>query len=650
MFIHRARCTSAGCQRTAVRTPPCMVHGIGAWLCHNRRIHDRPTDSALPDRPAARRGRHGRRLRSRGHAARPARRAEVPAAEHRRGRRGVERFQREARIASSLNHPNICTIYDSASTRAGSFIAMELLEGESLRGADPRPAAAARADPGRRLPARRRARRRARQGHHPSRHQAGQHLHHEARPGQAARLRHRQARRRRRQHDATAETRAAGDVLTMPGMAVGSINYMSPEQARGEELDGRTDLFSLGLVLYEMATGRQAFGGQTTAVVFDAHPEPSAGRSADDEPGRCPEELTARHHARRSRRIGSMRYQTAADMLAELAHPARHDRRRPAYRRATAAAAICRPRSRRPSDRSRRASGGRAAIGTRRWLMLRRRRWSCSPPSAATSSGDPRARPALTERDTVLDRRLRELDRRPGVRRRAEAGRGRAAAAVAVPDAAARSAHPAHAAADAAAARRAGRRRSRARGVPARRRQGHGRRIDRAARVGLRHHPRARTTARPASRSRNSRRRPRARKTCSTSSALAVTALREHLGESLASIQKYDVPVTDATTKSLEALRPTGRACARAATQGRRGVDSVLQAGGRAGSELRARLRQARRRHRQPRPGRRRRRRTRSRRTSCAIGSASTSGSTSTGTTPRACCRIRRRSRRRSSC
>ena len=73
-------------------------------------------------------------------------------------------------------------------------------------------------------------------------------------------------------------------------MAVGSINYMSPEQARGEELDARTDLFSLGLVLYEMATGRQAFAGQTTAVVFDGilNRQPTEPRAMNPE---VPEEL-----------------------------------------------------------------------------------------------------------------------------------------------------------------------------------------------------------------------------------------------------------------------------------------------------------------------------------------------------------------------
>jgi tetratricopeptide (TPR) repeat protein len=112
------------------------------------------------------------------------------------------------------------------------------------------------------------------------------------------------------------DTRLAADVLTSPGTAIGSVNYMSPEQARGEPLDSRTDLFSLGLVLYEMTTGRQAFGGQTTAVVFDAilNRDPVPVRQVN---ASVPSELE--HVITRAlEKDRKMRYQTAADLLSEL--------------------------------------------------------------------------------------------------------------------------------------------------------------------------------------------------------------------------------------------------------------------------------------------------------------------------------------------
>ena len=228
----------------------------------------------------------------------------------------VERFEREARIASSLNHPNICTIHDIGVHEHRRFIAMELLDGESLRSrihGQPLPmslildagcqiADALDAAHGKGI------------------------VHRDLKPanifitqrGQAKLLDFGVAKLGRDRHgaDEGGETRLGADVLTSPGVAVGSINYMSPEQARGEELDGRTDLFSLGLVLYEMSTGRQAFSGQTTAVVFDGilnrQPQDPALLNAE-----LPEDLR-RVIMRALEKDRRLRFQTAADMLAEL--------------------------------------------------------------------------------------------------------------------------------------------------------------------------------------------------------------------------------------------------------------------------------------------------------------------------------------------
>jgi len=247
-------------------------------------------------------------------------------------RAAAERFQREARAVSALNHPNICTLHDIDDTDGRSFLVMECLEGQTLK----ERIAARPIPPDEVLDVAIQVVDALDTAH------ARGIIHRDIKPanifvttrGQVKMLDFGLAKvlagsQAAREHGSQMATAAIDELLTSPGSTIGTVAYMSPEQARGEELDGRTDLFSFGVVLYEMVTGALPFAAPTQALTYVAilqNTPVAPSRLRSDVPAELERII---HKALEKNR--DLRYQSASDLRADLKRLRRDsDSRRPA--------------------------------------------------------------------------------------------------------------------------------------------------------------------------------------------------------------------------------------------------------------------------------------------------------------------------------